>query len=384
MAPDLLCFSHLRWDFVYQRPNHLMARAARDRRVFFVEEPEFVEQAPNLRVSTVDGIHIVRPLLPEGLSPEGARLTLELLLQELVEGERIDRPWLWYYTAMALPATRALQGSAVIYDCMDELSAFRGAPPDLVRLEAELIDRADVVFTGGRSLWEAKADRHPRVHAMPSAVDVGHFRAARQPGDDPRDQAQIGRPRIGYYGVIDERIDQALLEAVAAARPEWQIVLVGPVAKLTPDEVPSAPNIHHLGLKHYDELPAYVRGWDVAIMPFAINEATRYISPTKTPEYLAAGRPVVSTPVRDVVEPYGRLDVVRIAETADAFVAAIDQALATPTSTFLPRADSLLAEMSWDRTWNRMQAAVADALAHRRQLPAVPRVAVPAPMARAR
>jgi glycosyltransferase involved in cell wall biosynthesis len=365
MAPDLLCFSHLRWDFVYQRPNHLMARAARDRRVFFVEEPEIVAQAPDVRITNRDGLHVVRPLLPDGLSPGGQRLTLELLIRELVEGERIQRPWLWYYTAMALPWSRDLESSAVIYDCMDELSAFRGAPHELLQLEDELLKKADVVFTGGRSLWEAKVDLHPRVHAMPSAVDVGHFRQARQPGRDPSDQAAISRPRIGYYGVIDERIDGDLIRAVAAARPEWQIVLVGPTAKLSPDEIPTGPNVHNLGLKHYEDLPDYVRGWDVAIMPFAINEATRYISPTKTPEYLAAGRPVVSTPIRDVVEPYGRLEVVRIADKPESFVEAIEQALVTDRATFLPRADSLLAEMSWDRTWNRMQASVADALAHR-------------------
>jgi UDP-galactopyranose mutase len=363
--PALLCLSHLRWDFVYQRPNHLMVRAAKNRRVYFVEEPVLGEGPARLDLSRRDGVVVVQPQLPADLSGPTRDAVLGRLVADFVRTHELGRPWLWYYTPMALPWTRRIDASAVIYDCMDELSAFRGAPRELVALERELFSRADVVFTGGRSLYEAKTGQHPNVHAVPSAVEVAHFAGARREGADPADQAAIPRPRIGYYGVIDERLDLQLIADTARLRPDWHIVLVGPVAKLAPEEVPAAANIHRLGLKGYDELPDYLRGWDVAMMPFALNEATRYISPTKTPEYLAGGRPVVSTPVRDVVEPYGRLELVHIADTAETFVQAIERALREDVPSLLRRADGLLAEMSWDATWARMDGLVRSALAER-------------------
>src|SRR4051794_12919615 len=283
MPEPLICLSHLRWDFVYQRPNHLMARAARDRVVLFVEEPVESTGGPMLEMEQHGGVTVVRPHLPVDLSAVGRQAVLADLIRELVERERIERPWLWFYTPMALPWTDGLDASAVVYDCMDELAGFRGAPPALATQERELFARDDVVFTGGRSLGEAKARQHPNVHALPSAVEVAHFARARKPGLDPEDQAGLARPRIGYYGVIDERLDRELIAGIAELRPSWSFVLVGPVAKLSPEEVPAGRNLHLLGQKPYDALPDYLRGWDVAVMPFARNEATRYISPTKTP-----------------------------------------------------------------------------------------------------
>ena len=206
---------------------------------------------------------------------------------------------------MSLAFSDHLAPGLIVYDCMDELSAFRGAPPELVEREVELMCRANLVFTGGYSLYEAKRQRHDNAHPFPSSVDVEHFAAARRPQHDPDDQAEIPHPRLGFYGVIDERLDIALIEQVARMRPDWQIVLVGPVVKIDPAELPQRDNIHYLGGKTYDELPQYLSGWDVAIMPFALNESTRFISPTKTPEYLAGGCPVVSTPITDVVRTYG-------------------------------------------------------------------------------
>ena len=243
-------------------------------------------------------------------------------------GYDIDDYVLWYYTPMALDASRHLASPrAVVYDCMLELSAFRGAPPDLIVREAELLGRATLVFTGGQSLYEAKCRQHPRVYPFPSSVDVDHFAAARRALTDPADQEPIPRPRLGFYGVIDERLDLDLLLALATIRPSWHIVMVGPVAKIDADDLPARPNIHYLGMKGYAELPLYLSGWDVALLPFARNEATRYISPTKTPEYLAAGRPVVSTSIRDVVRPYGDQGLVRIADTPGDMVLAVEAAL---------------------------------------------------------
>jgi UDP-galactopyranose mutase len=237
---------------------------------------------------------------------------------------------------------------------MDELSAFANAPAALQQCERDLLARADVVFTGGQSLYEAKRHAHPNVHAFPSSVDVAHFGSARNVTVEPPDQAAIPHPRIGFFGVIDERMDMDLLRGVATARPDWHLILLGPIVKIDPASVPALPNIHCLGPKTYAELPHYIASWDVAMLPFARNEATRYISPTKTPEYMAAGRPVVSTSIRDVVRPYGQQGLVRIADTPEAFVDACRAAMAEDPVTRARAADAFLRQTSWDGTWARM------------------------------
>jgi UDP-galactopyranose mutase len=265
---------------------------------------------------------------------------------------------------MALGFTRGLPARAVVYDCMDELSLFRGAPSELLEREAELLRIAHLVFTGGRSLYEAKRSRHAGVHLFPSSIDAGHFGKARGGMEAPDDQAALPRPRLGYCGVIDERMDLDLLAGIAAARPEWQLVMIGPVVKIDSADLPKHPNIHYLGAREYGELPRYIAGWDVALLPFAHNASTRFISPTKTPEYLAAGKPVVSTSIRDVVIPYGVEGLVRIADRVADFVEAVEGALAqdTRTSGWLERVDHFLADMSWDRTQRDMAARIAGVL----------------------
>lgn len=371
MFDDVLCLSHLRWGFVYQRPNHLMSRCARDRRVFYVEEPHFDAPEPRMDVASVDGggLHVAVPRLPPGTSGDAVDRLLSPLLDRLVVQARVSRPLLWLYTPMALRMASGVRASGVVYDCMDELSNFHGAPAELREREAELFQAADLVFTGGQSLYEAKRSHHPRVHAFPSSVDFVHFERARSALPDPPDQASIPRPRIGFFGVIDERLDVPLLEGIASRRPDLQLVLVGPVVKIDPARLPRRPNIHWLGQKHYSALPSYIAGWDVAFMPFARNDATKFISPTKTLEYLAAGRPVVSTSIRDVVQPYGIEKLVRIADEPRAFIAAIETSLAergTPAAIAHGRArDAMLAQTSWDHTWTRMHALIHEALARR-------------------
>ncbi|HEU4630590.1 MAG TPA: glycosyltransferase [Gemmatimonadaceae bacterium] len=359
-APDIVCLSHLRWDFVFQRPHHLLSRAARRHRVFYVEEPVTGDGAPRLAMhATPEGIHVVVPHLPGDCTGAAADAALTALLDALLTSQGCRHYLLWYYTPMALGFTRHLRPLATIYDVMDELSLFRFAPPALLEREAELYARADVVFTGGRSLYEAKRHRHPNVHLFPSSVDARHFARARGVLPEPVDQQAVPRPRIGFFGVIDERMDTALVAAVADARPDWQLVLLGPVVKIAPADLPQRPNLHYLGGRPYAELPAYAAHWQVAMMPWARNEATRFISPTKTPEYLAAGLPVVSTGVTDVVRTYADQGLVRIADDAAGFVAAIEAALAEPAAArmaWLARADAFLARDSWDRTWARMRA----------------------------
>jgi UDP-galactopyranose mutase len=365
--PDLICFSHLRWDFVYQRPQHLLKRCARERRVFFVEEPVFDNGSMRLDVSERDpNLKVVVPHLPEGLRSEVAKTAvLHDMVQRLLAENNIHQYLSWYYTPMALDFTRQLRPLAVIYDCMDELSAFRGAPESLTLRERELFGLADLVFTGGQTLYEAKRDQHSSVFAFPSSIDREHFMQARAPLNEPADQQDIPHPRLGFFGVVDERFDVELLAEAARLRPDWHFVIIGPVVKIDPEILPQRENIHYLGGKSYQDLPAYIAGWDVALLLFAQNESTRFISPTKTPEYLAAGKPVVSTPIRDVVYPYGQMGLVRIANDAREFVSAAAELLAGEANrkTWLATVDEFLGQMSWDETWARMSKLIDEVVA---------------------
>src|SRR4028119_1913772 len=381
-APDLVCLSHLRWNFVFQRPQHLLTRFAQGRRVFFIEEPIFspdTSVAPETAkaiggVGRLDvtrhesGVWVVVPHLQEGLSEEAANAAQQVLLDALFAEHEISKYICWYYTPMARAFTRHLEPLAIVYDCMDELSAFKGASPLLREREAELFSRADLVFTGGQSLYEAKRDQHENVYACPSSVEVAHFAQARIFKEDPADQANIPHPRLGFYGVIDERMDLELLDGIAEARPDWHLVMIGPVVKIDPASLPRRENIHYLGGKDYKELPAYLAGWDLAMLPFARNEPPRFTSPTKTPEYLAAGKPVVSTSIRDVVRPYGKLGLVRIADDAAEFVnaaAEIGMDERVDDAAWLARVDEFLAKISWDRTWGEMAELIGEVAAPR-------------------
>jgi UDP-galactopyranose mutase len=376
-APDpgpttLLCFSHLRWNFVFQRPQHLMCRFSRQMDVIYWEEPIDIgpketaylqvreaPDAPNVRVAV--------PHLPEGMPEDAREAALSRLLDAHVASVR-GTLIAWYYTPMMLPFSRHIDPDLTVFDAMDELSKFKFAPPKLIQLEQELIDRADILFTGGSSLYEAKKDRHDNVHCFPSSVDRAHFCKARARQFDPVDQEDLPRPRLGFYGVIDERFDTELLDKVAEMRPDWSFVMVGPVVKISDEDLPKRPNIHYLGGKTYAQLPGYLSGWDVALMPFAMNEATEFISPTKTPEYLSGGRPVVSTRVKDVVRHYGHLEGVKIASTAEEFVAACEEALELakhPEGGWLAQADLLLSATSWDTVQARMAGLIAELLGTR-------------------
>jgi UDP-galactopyranose mutase len=378
-TPAIVTFSHLRWDFVYQRPQHLLSRLASRHRVIFVEEPipgaaaaewQFDRPHPNVLVC--------RPHSPSpapGFHDEQAP-TLRRLLRQLIEQEHLEEHIAWFYTPMALSLADSLDPLAIVYDCMDELSAFKFAPPQLIEREKALLESADIVFTGGPSLYRAKKDRHPNVHCFPSSVDAGHFAAAANGMTEADDQAALPHPRLGFFGVIDERFDIPAVNLMADAHPEWQIVLVGPVVKIDPAMLPRRPNIHYYGQRTYRQLPSYLKGWDVCLLPFARNESTRFISPTKTLEYMAAGRMIASTPITDVAEPYG--DIVYLGETPEEFVAACEQALAASPEERADRQQKMkrvLSRTSWDATASAMQALIAEAIAARqaKKAPARPR-----------
>ena len=358
-----------------------MSRFAKGRRVIFWEEPVVGggETSPRLERKTCpeSGVMVATPVLPAGVGATERDGMLQGLLDDLLAGETADLIR-WYYTPMMLGFSRHLDAVCTVYDCMDELANFKFAPPELTLLERELMALADVVFTGGYSLWEAKRDRHPNIHPFPSSVDRSHFAKARRGLPDPADQRGLPRPRFGFYGVVDERMDLDLIANLADARPDWSVVIVGPVVKIDPADLPRRPNLHYLGGKTYDELPAYLAGWDVALMPFAINESTRFISPTKTPEYLSAGRPVVSTPIVDVVRHYGDLEGVMIASDAAHFIAACDAALALTRGDgqWLRAVDTALAALSWDETFERMNGEITRAIAAPRATDQIGRPAV--------
>ena len=369
--PLLLCLSHLRWDFVFQRPQHLLSRAARDYRVVFFEEPVLLPQSAgasatarlNCRI-TAEGVLVATPALPSGLDPAAADATQRALLDKLLAELANPLAVVWYYTPMAISFAGHLQPDVTVFDVMDELSAFEGASPRLALLERRLLKRADLVFTGGRSLHDAKRRMHRRVHLFTSSVDAAHYRAARNgpgPGGEPADQAGIPHPRLGYFGVIDERIDYRLLDTLARSRPDWHIVMIGPTAKIDPADLPRHPNLHWLGMKAYADLPDYLAGWDVGLMPFALNEATRFISPTKTPEFLAAGVPLVSTPIPDVVSEWQKDGLVLIADGPAAVVTAVDTLLVTAKQPWQDRVDHHMSRMSWTTTWTQMRCLIEEA-----------------------
>jgi glycosyltransferase involved in cell wall biosynthesis len=361
---DLLCLSALRWNFVCQRPQHLMTRFATRRRVYFLEEPVFGTAFPILSASRSGSVRVLTPQLPRGVGGADAAMLVRQLVRGFLRQHGVVKPVQWFYTPAMLPIVEDVPAAAVVYDGMDELSASPGAAFGAPLGEPALLALADVVFTDAYSLFERKRQSHPHVHAFPSSIDATHFAQARRRGEEPEDQRHLSRPRIGFSGIVDERLDLELIEAVARMRPDWQLVMIGPTAaNVDPATLPRAANIHYLGMKSYDDLPRYFAGWDVAMLPLARNESTRHLSPTKTPEYLAAGRPVVSTSVRDVVRPYGERRLVRIADVPEAFVAAIGESLFDRTP---PAAtDAFLAGLSWDRTWASMNRLLEAAIARR-------------------
>ena len=362
---DIVCFCHLRWDFVYQRPQHLLSRFAKTYRVFVIEEPVFSDQKPFLSVDAKDEqLIVLTPNLNLGEDQKEIIAGQQKLLSAYFQSSGLRDYILWYYTPMAMPLASALPApSLTVYDCMDELSAFKFAPPDIQERESRLMEAADIMFTGGYTLFEAKKNAHKNIHAFPSSIDKEHFRKARTLTNLPVEYSAIPLPRIGFFGVVDERFDIELLRNLSAARPDWHFIIIGPIVKIDPAILPVADNIHYQGGRTYTELPEHLAAWQVALIPFAINESTEFISPTKTPEYLAGGKPVVSTPIKDVVTPYGEKELVYIASNAAEFEKGIEWGLQIRDDPgWKKNVDDFLAVISWDITWNNMMNLIREAL----------------------
>lgn len=355
---DIICFSHLRWNFVFQRPQHLLTRWAMESRVFFIEEPilgNYESDFLKTIYSKNTKVTIIVPHIRETSNQNEINAYLKESVHKIIKEYDISDYLLWYLTPMAVEFTTDLHPKIILYDSMDELSAFNGASPNMLKNESFLFEIADVVFTGGHHLYEYKKHRHSNIHPLPSSVDQQHFESGLE-SDDPEDQAQIPYPRVGFFGVLDERLDIELLDGLAVKMPDYQFIMIGPVVKIDPVILPKRKNIHYLGQKSYQELPSYLSHWDVAFLPFARNESTRFISPTKIPEYLSALKPVVSTSIHDVIIPYGEMGLVEIADTVDDFSEAIRRMLKQgEDSEWQARVKENLKQNSWDLTWSKMR-----------------------------
>jgi UDP-galactopyranose mutase len=349
----LLVFSHIPWDSTFERPHQVMSRLTSRREVLFVEEPSYREGKPELEIQTVSpGLRIVRPHLSNagpGFGPAQQR-PLMTGLRDLLARDGWSEFVAWLYTPMAVRVARSLAPRRMIYDCLDEQPAFAVTPSEFAERERELLAHADVVFTGTPSRLKGKARAIRCVLCLPSAIEEKHFTGVKSTKDVP-DQAGISRPRLGCLGVIDERVDLEIVDALAAARPDWQIVLAGHVAKASPASLPQRANLHYLGSPSYEELPRYLAGWDLCLAPFKVDETAPPTRLQKILEYMAADRPIVTTPIPDVAELYG--EIVYLGEGSSGFVDACDRALAaSPTERRARRtmARRVLARTSWDET----------------------------------
>jgi glycosyltransferase involved in cell wall biosynthesis len=367
----IIVHSHLRWDFVWQRPQQILSRLAAHAPVLFVEEPIFLDDLSvgRLDISVPFGnVFRALPHLPGSYrnDQDGAIAAVRSLVQESIgeTGElraRFTNPIQWFYSPVTAPAMLgAFNEIAVVYDCMDELAQFKYAHPDLARRERLLLASADVVFTGGHKLYRSKSRYHANVHFFGCGVDVAHFSKARAPETIvPSDIADLPQPVFGYFGVIDERIDYELIARLAREHPDASVVMVGPVVKVDPASLPQASNIHWLGQRDYSQLPAYVKGFTTCLMPFALNEATEYINPTKTLEYMAGGKPIVSTAVADVVHNF--TPVVRVANSAEEFVTLAARVAADPDSTLIAQGLRQAANSSWESIVSQMRKLISNA-----------------------
>jgi glycosyltransferase involved in cell wall biosynthesis len=364
---SLIVFSQFRWDFALRRPQHLMARLARDYRVFYFEEPVYDPRGAWLEIRVpATNVHVCRPhtRIAERGFADAQMPVLAELLEKLISSHDLGTPVVWMYTPLALPLLQRLDAKTIVYDCIAEPAAPAELARDLAQREHSLLKLADLVFTGGPSLFRLKQALHDNVHCLPSSVDKEHFAAAVEGGDHP-EQASFAHPRFGFFGVIDQRFDPVSVSLLADAHPDWQIVMVGPVAEVDLHALPRRPNIHYMGERPYGELPRFVAGWDVCLLPFAMNAATRHGSPAKVLEYMAAGKPIVTAPLPDVVEPYGHI--VHVGRHAQSFVSACERALGEPATLREKRAAmmrNVVKATSWDATAGKMRALIED-VAHR-------------------
>jgi glycosyltransferase involved in cell wall biosynthesis len=368
----IIVHCHLCWDWVWQRPQQFLSRLSAKHKILFVEtvRPDDSLITPLAQMRTAENcpnITILRIQFPGWRWNDGKFVDKERrrIVQEAIQGPlkgQFDNPVQWFYDPMAVTAFAGQMGEiATVYDCMDELSKFRGAPPEILTRESELLTRADVVFTGGRKLWESKRQQNQNCHFYGCGVDIEHFGKARlEQTEIPEDLRSVRKPVLGFFGVVDERMDYELIAKLADANPEWSVVIIGPRTKVEESALPKRSNIHWLGGRDYSQLPNYCKGFDVCLMPFALNESTEYINPTKSLEYVATGRPIVSSAVADVVRNFG--SVVQIANSHQEFIELCQQTLAKADDERVKRGLQMVGENSWESIVAKLEGHIVDAL----------------------
>jgi glycosyltransferase involved in cell wall biosynthesis len=369
----IIAFSHLGWDWVWQRPQQYLSRLAKKHRVLFVESCRSEQSETTYQFYTPENhpnITVLQIHFPASkwedyafMDPERRRVLLKALSEELAG--QFESPILWFYDPMTVVSTIGyLNEKVVVYDCMDELSQFKGAPAELVSREQALVRKADVVFCGGRKMREKRLPLNANTHFFGTGVDCAHFGAALNPALAVAPEiAALKSPVLGYFGVVDERIDYDLLAKLADARPDWSVVMVGPAIKVDPANFPQRKNLHWLGGRQYTELPAITKGFDVCLMPFALNAATEYINPTKALEYMAAGKPVVSSSLSEVRSNFK--DVARIGESHDEFIKFCREEATNPSRARIKKGLALAGANTWESNLARMEALIAEALTAR-------------------
>ena len=362
----IIVHCHLRWEGVWQRPQQFLSRLSKRHRILFVEGTllRYCFEPPTYKIRQLadyPNITVMHTDFPASRFGDGEWVDQERfrLLEEALNGplkRKFERPVQWFYDPMAAPAHMdKLNERAVVYDCMDELSQFKFAPPEIIARERQLLARADVVFAGGRRMCESKSRFNSNCHFYGCGVDVQHFNKARSPQTEIPKDIQFGEGKfvLGYFGVVDERLDYELIAKLAQANSKWHIVMVGPTCKVDPATLPQAPNLHWLGRREYAQLPAYAKGWDVCLMPFAMNEATEFINPTKALEYMATGTPIVSTPVPDVVSNFGK--VVKLAATHEEFIEFCRKETLQPDESAITRGIEMAQENQWETIVEKLE-----------------------------
>lgn len=375
----IIVHCHLCWDWVWQRPQQFISRLSQRHKILFVETigPDATLAAPLARFRIAENfpnVTLLRLQFPAWRWGDANYVDSERrrLVQEFLAGPvagQFEQPVQWFYDPMALRSFSGHMGEILtVYDCMDELSKFATAPPEIVERERELLAQAEVVFTGGRKLFESKSRFHDNCHFYGCGVDGKHFgQALDENALIHPDIKNIKRPVLGYFGVVDERMDYRLLAKLADANPNWSVAMVGPVLKVDEKTMPRRPNLHWLGQRAYSDLPAFCKAFDVCLMPFALNEATEFINPTKALEYMATGRPIVSTAVPDVVRNFG--SVIKIAEDSNDFISICKQVLKQRDEDAISAGLALARDNSWDSIVSRLENHVDEALRKAQKLP---------------
>ncbi|MBN1593755.1 MAG: glycosyltransferase [Candidatus Coatesbacteria bacterium] len=363
---------------LWQRPQQIAVRIANRHPVLYVW-PRYASELARRKSKSeftpsdgAKGVHLLAPLLLpferaiKGIYRINLKTISSLISAALPRIDADGRPVLWFYAPRFAPIIDSLDHAAVVYDIMDEHSAFGFARRETMELERRLLESADVVFAGTNALAERKAEFAPDIKYYPCGVEFDHFSSALGGSlPVPAALSEVEGPVIGYFGAVDDRLDFDMIFAVARAYPEWNFLLAGPwLSSRQRSELETTGNIILPGLVDYSELPAYLARFDVAILPFVLNKLTLHIHPTKALEYLASRTPVISTAIPDVVKFYS--GIIDIVSTADEFASAVERALEKPNEDAIERGFELARSSSWENMVENMWADFEAALSKNR------------------